>query len=224
MSVLCPTRRQLARALALGAGAAASVSGLAFGAGTPSLHTNRSCYVVSQPVRVTGSGFAPGRPYVLSIDGVFFGQASTDAQGSFSPQIVPGGLPAGVAQAVDQIEASDGSSTADATFTLTRSAGARFLRVSGKGASLKAPLEVWGFSLSGARRTVYLHYVTPAGRSRSNVKLGHTGGQCGYLRSSTKPLFPFGASPGTWTYQVDTKARYSRHPGGPVGRIEVTVR
>jgi hypothetical protein len=172
---------------------------------------------------VLGSGFAPSRSYVLTIDGVYFGQASTDANGSFSPHILPGGLPAGVPQAVDLLEASDGSTGASAHFTLTRPAGARFLKITGSGTSLKAPIEVWGFSTSGARRTVYLHYVTPSGRARSTAKLGHTGGQCGYLRTSRRPVFPFTISPGTWTFQIDTRSRYSRHPGTPVSRIRVTV-
>jgi hypothetical protein len=223
LSVLCSTRKQLKQALALGAGAAACASGLAFAAGNPSLHTSRGCYLVGQRVGVRGSGFAPSRFYVLTIDGVYFGQASTDSNGSFSPNVLPGGLPAGVPQAVELLEASDGSRGASTRFTLTRPAGARFLHVTGSGSSLKAPIEVWGFSPTGARRTVYLHYVTPSGSARSTVKLGQTGGQCGYLRTARRPVFPFSITPGTWTFQVDTRSQYSRHPGTPVSRIRVTV-
>ena len=111
-----------------------------------------------------------------------------------------------------------------ARFTLTRPAGARFLATSGSGTSLKAPIEVWGFSLSGKRVRVYVHYVAPRGRARKTVAVGRTGGQCGYLRTSDRKVFPFSPSRGTWTFQIDTRSRYSRHPRGPVQRIKVAVR
>src|SRR5581483_6766083 len=122
----------------------------------------------------------PLRTYVLSIDGVYFGQDTTDSTGTLNPRpILPGGLPAGYAQAVERVEVSDGTSSARTAFTLTRSAGARFLTVSGSGTSLRAPVEVWGYSLTGKRRRVYLHYVDPSGRARRTTGLGRTAGQCG---------------------------------------------
>jgi hypothetical protein len=173
---------------------------------------------------LNGTGFAPSRTYVLSIEGVYFGQDRTNSRGALAAgPILPGGLPAGYAQAVDHVEASDGTRSASASFTLTRPPGARFLATSGSGASLKAPIEVWGFSLNGARRHVYLHYVAPSGSARSTVALGRTGGQCGYLDTPPRRVFPFSPSPGSWTFQFDTRAGYSPHPGGPVWRIQVAV-
>ncbi len=224
MSVPHPSTQQLTRALLLSAGVAACGSGLALGASAPTLHTSRGCYVVKQPVRLHGTGFAPSRTYVLSVDGVYFGQGTTDSHGALlPPPILPGGLPAGSAQSVDQVQASDGTNTATASFTLTRPAGVRFLQTSGSGTSLRAPIEVWGYSLGGTKRGVYLHYVGPTGHRRTTVALGHTGGQCGYLRTSPRKIFPFTPTRGTWTFQIDTRSRYARHPGGPVRRITVAV-
>ncbi len=224
MSVLRPSSWRLVWALTLGAGVAVCGSGLAFGASGPTLTAGRGCYLVKQPVRVRGRGFAPNRTYVLSVDGVYFGQDTTAADGTLSPSaILPGGLPAGYAQAVDTVQASDGTSSATAEFTLTRPAGARFLATSGSGTSVKAPIEVWGFSLSGKRVRLYIHYVAPGGRSRRTATLGRASGQCGYLRTSARRVFPFTPSRGTWTFQIDTRSRYSRHPQGPVHRIKVAV-
>ncbi len=209
----------------LGAGVAISAGAGASGAARPTLHAARGCYLVKQPVRLHGAGFAPLRTYVVSIDGVYFGQATTDARGTLKPRpILPGGLPAGYAQSVEHVEASDGSSVARTRFTLTRPAGARFLRTSGRGTGIRAPIEIWGYSRTGRRRRVYLHYVDPSGRARANTSLGRTTGQCGYMRTKAVRLFPVSPSPGTWTFQVDTRPHYSRHVAGPVHRITVAVR
>jgi hypothetical protein len=190
----------------------------------PTVRTNRGCYLVGRRVKISGAGFAPGRSFDIAIDGVDFGQSATDSIGAFQTSLHPGGLPAGVAQAVEHLEAGDGTSIAAATFTLTRAAGARFLATSGSPSKLRAPFELWGFALDGSRRKVYVHYVSPAGAERETVRLGHTGGQCGYLRTPPRRIFPFAPSLGSWTLQVDTHARYSSRPHGPVARIRVQLR
>ena len=192
-------------------------------AAAPTLHTDRGCYVVGQPVKITGAGFASGRTFDLADDGVDFGQSTTDANGAFSVSFRPGGLAAGVAQHVGHLDASDGSSGADTIFTITRSAGARFLASGGNPHTLTAPFEVWGFALDGRRKHVYLHYVSPAGRSQLTVSLGRTGGQCGYLRTSRRRVFPFSPSLGAWVLQLDTARSFSRAPAGPVAKIAVRI-
>jgi hypothetical protein len=187
------------------------------------LSTGKACYAVGQSVTLSGSGFADSRSYVVTVDGVYFGESTTSASGAFATSLRPGGLGANVAQSVDQLEATDGDATADTSFTVTRPAGARFLASSGSPGVLRAPFEVWGFSLSGARLPVYLHYVSPAGRVRETVSLGRTGGQCGYMRTAARRVFPFAPSVGTWTFQIDTRKAYSAHPGGAVARIRVGV-
>ncbi len=211
----------------VGAGVASCACAAALAAaGRPAIRTTRGCYPIGAAVHLRGTGFAPDRAYVVSIDGVYFGQAKTDSRGEISPRdsLRPGGLPAGVAQAVERLQASDGTRTARATFTLTRSAGARFLASSGTAQSLRAPVEVWGFSMQGTRRGVYLHYVDPSGSARTTVSLGHTRGQCGYLRTAPVRIFPFTPSRGSWTLQVDTRRHYSARPGGPMHRIAVQIR
>jgi hypothetical protein len=206
---------------------AASGSGLALAASSPapgpSVRLDRHCYPVGSEVALHGAGFAPSRAYVVSLDGVYFGQDQTDATGAFATSLSPGGLSAGDAQVVDQLEATDGSSTATASFTVTRAPGARFLAPTAGRTPTKLPLEVWDFSPRGARRSVYIHYLTPAGAPDRTVTAGHTTGQCGYLRTRPRPIFPFTPSSGTWTLQLDTHRSYARRRAAPVARIRVRI-
>ena len=172
---------------------------------------------------LTGTGFAPSSAYVVSLDDVYFGLSGTSSTGTFSVTFGPGGLYANFAQIVDTLQVTDGTSMAATSFTITRPAGARFLATRGNPRTLTTPFEIWGFSPRGARLPVYLHYVGPRGAYKTTVSLGKTGGQCGYLKTKPRRVFPFVPSAGAWTFQVDTHRGYSRHPGGPVARIGVGV-
>jgi hypothetical protein len=201
--------------------AVAALSATADAARAPAIKTS-GCAVVGRSVSLSGRGFAGRREYVVSLDGVYFGESKTRANGSFHSSLRPGGLGAGVAQQVEQLEATDGTSIADTSFTLTRATGARFISSGGTPGTLTAPFEVWDLS-PGAHRQAYLHYVSPSGAERETVTLGMTTGQCGYLRTAKRKVFPFTATIGTWTFQIDTRKAYSPHPGGQVARIQVGV-
>jgi hypothetical protein len=216
----------LGRVLAIGAAASAlsaAASALAASPVAPTVRTDRHCYLVGRPVSVTGSGFAAARPVDVSIDGVDLGQSTTDATGGFTGKLVPGGLGRGHAQGVDHLLASDGTSQANTTFTVTDRIGARFLVSRGNPLKLHAPFEVWGFSLSGARVPIYLHYVSPSGHSAKTISLGRTGGQCGYMKTANKQFFPFVPALGRWVLQLDSQKRYAHRPRGPVARINVRI-
>jgi len=114
--------------------------------------------------------------------------------------------------------------SAQTNFTLTRRTGFRIADLAGATSALTGRFVVWGFSLSGVARPLYLHYLTPSGRLRKTVWLGTTRGACGYLRTAVRRVFPFTLSAGTWTLQVDTQQRYSGHPAGPRVRIRVIIR
>jgi hypothetical protein len=213
-------------ALADAGGGTAGSSSAALTAAKPSVRTNKGCYVVGQHVRVIGSRFAPNRSYDVAIDGVDFGQGKTNASGGFtSPSLIPGGLAAGQVQHVAALDVTDGTSSAQGKFTVTRTPGVRLYKPTGTTVkTLSGPIQVWGFALGSTRKAVYLHYVTPAGSARQTVKLGRIAGQCGYLLTSSRRVFPFTPSTGDWVLQVDTHPAYASRPGGPVGRIFITVK
>ena len=227
ISRLTPIRALIAAAALLGAPTAVVLALLpataTLAASNPSISTDHGCYLVGQPVGVRGAGFAPSRQFIVTIDWVYFGNSTTDAQGTFTSSLRPGGLGAGVAQHVDNLIATDGSTSASAFFTVTRKPGARFLATSGNPRTLRAPFEVWGFALDGVSRHVYLHYVSPSGRARTTAFLGNTSGQCGHLFTGSRRIFPFVPGSGHWTFQIDTNSRYFSRPLGPVARIGVQI-
>jgi hypothetical protein len=192
-------------------------------AAPPKLKTDQGCYLVGSSVALYGSGFAPGRAYDVAVDGVDFGQSKTDADGGFATHFSPGGLGAGVVQTVHHVDATDGTSDAAATFTVTRLAGARFVQA-GDPRSLRARLQAWGFAMDGTPLALYLHYVSPSGKVRSTVGVGRVSGQCGYLQTRVIRMFPFTPSVGRWTVQVDTSQSYDAAPTGPVARVRVAIR
>jgi hypothetical protein len=219
-----PSVRRIAIGLAIGLAIGASGPRPALAAAPrPIVTTEHGCDRVGQPVRVSGSGFTLGQLYDIAIDGVDFGQSRIDPSGSFAATLVPGGLGAGIIQHVDQLDATDGILDATTHFTLTRAAGARFLGPPGNAATLRASFQAWGFALDGTKRPVHLHYVSASGASSSTVYLGRTSGQCGYLQTAPRPVFPFSATPGNWILQLDTRRRYAERPSGPVARISVRV-
>jgi hypothetical protein len=228
--LLFPTAILATTAIAV-AGVAAAASGAAGAA--PALVTNRGCYLVGQPVDITGTGFAPQQMYQVAVDGIDFGVSTTDANGNFTASLRPGGLGANIVQTAYTLTASDGISTSKTVFTVTRTAGARILVTAGRTpTTLRGRFQIWGFALShgqppptyAVQRPVYVHYVGPRHGLRTTVLLGATGGQCGYLRTSSRRVFPFAPAAGTWTLQLDTNSAYFKHPLGPVARITVNVR
>lgn len=222
-----PIWRRLRRAL--GAAVCAAAAAAPWGAvaradQVPTITTDRGCYVVGQTVQLSGSGFGPYRSYVVSIDGVYLGSRYTDGTGSFSVPLHPGGLPAGAAEHYDPVDVTDGTTSAQTSFMLTRSAGFRIANLRGSGVgTLAGRFVVWGFSLTGVTKPVYLHYLSPAGKLRKTTWLGTTRGACGYVRTPVRRIFPFNASAGTWTLQVDTQQPYSRRAPGPRVRIRVVI-
>jgi hypothetical protein len=189
----------------------------------PKVRTARGCYRVGQAVRVSGSGFAHRQLYDIAIGGVDFGQRTTNATGGFNARLRPGGLGAGIVQHVNYLNATDGTRDATTKFTLTRGAGARFLGPGGNAATLRASFQAWAFGLNGKPRGLYLHYVAPSGRARTTTYLGRTGGQCGYLQTRRRRVFPFTPSRGRWKLQIDPVRKYRSRPGSPVARIFVSV-
>jgi hypothetical protein len=190
-----------------------------------SVHTNRACYVVGQSGQLTGAGFAPSTEFTVIVDGVLYGTDHTNSGGSFLiNRFHPGNLPAGAAQHVAHVTVDDGTGDhAGTSFTLTRWAIAQLTGTRKTSRGFTGRFKIWGFSIDGSARRVYLHYVSPSGRIHRTVALGSTQGACGHLVSGRQLFVPFSLSRGTWTLQVDTHRSYSRHPGGAVSRIRVSI-
>ena len=68
-----------------------------------------------------------------------------------------------------------------------------------------------GFGLVRPGASVYVHYVSPSGKVRRDVRLGTAKGMCGKIRMTRqRHLFPFPAERGRWILQFDTNKTYAR--------------
>jgi hypothetical protein len=98
--------------------------------------------------------------------------------------------------------------------------GADFAPSSGNPQTLRVHFTVARF---GRNRPIYLHYIGPNHHLKRTVRLGTTGGRCGYLRTGRRRLFPFSAAPGTWRLRFDIRRIYRVQPRTPYVTLAVPV-
>jgi hypothetical protein len=189
-------------------------------ASAASAEVDRACYLQSAKARVTitGSGFAPGRPFRVEIAGepVEGASGTVDEAGVARTTFMPPAVAREDTEGAFTVSLVQDDISADASFSVTRFL-ADFNPDVGKPATLKVRFSAYGFGLVQANplapvaRTVYVHYVDPAGKLRRTTRLGRTAGPCGHiLKTAQQRLFPFKPRAGEWTLQFDTSATYRR--------------
>lgn len=178
------------------------------------VQTDRDCYLQTQSTTVTvsGTGFAPGQPFVVALDDVALdgGGGAIDALGAMRGAFNPPVLRPRQEQRRFRVSVTAADASAFSTFTLTRFI-AGFTPATGDPATMRVRFSVHGFALAGPTPTVYVHYVDPRGRLRKTIRLGRAQGQCGAIeRTAKRRLFPFAQPPrgGKWRLQFDTSRRY----------------
>jgi hypothetical protein len=171
--------------------------------------TDFSCYLQSRAVRLSGSGFAPGAQYTVSLDGTALGPGTVKPDGSISGMLDSGRLSA-AAPLARLLTVSDGTNQAKTTFDVSGFA-ARFSPSTGDPRTLLVRYSVFGFAPgSPDRQPLYLHYQSPSGRGGETIRIGSTDPPCGTVnRTRLRHLFPFSPRAGTWALQFDTSQRYS---------------
>jgi hypothetical protein len=175
------------------------------------LSTDTRCYQETQDVVVSGSGYAPMSTIAISRDGAAFGTATADANGSFQAKFQAAELPSSEREAITTLTATDGALTTANTRYRTSKIYADFDPDSGSPKSLQVRFSVNGFGLLRKHASVYLHYVSPGGTVRRDVRLGTALGTCGKIRQTRlRHLFPFPAERGRWILQFDTNSTYTR--------------
>lgn len=203
-----PTAALIALALAPAAAHAAQVK------------VDRACYLENRKARVTvtGSGFTPGQPYQLTIDGrpLAGGSGTVDDSGAVSGTLVPPDVAKGRNEQPHTLGVTEGTLAASTTFTVTKFF-ADFSPGHGDPRSLRVRFSAFGFGLvqahplTPAPRRIYVHYVRPNGKLRTTVPLGRTRGPCGHIaQTSRRRLFGFAPEAGNWDLQFDTSPNY-RH-------------
>ncbi len=184
---------------------------LAPGARAAALATDTRCYQETQDVVLSGTAFAPLAPVAISQDASPFGTADTDATGAFQRKFAAPELPRDVREKVFTLTGTDSALNSVSTRYRTTKIFADFSPDSGDPKTLQVRFSVNGFGLLRRRASVYLHYVSPSGKVRRDVRLGTAAGTCGKIRRTRlRHLFPFPAERGRWVLQFDTNKRYSR--------------
>ncbi len=204
--------------IALAAGSAAAVL-LPATAGAATLATDRPCYIESQPMGITGTGWPAGAPWDVQTDQVFdFG--TTDAVGNF----VSTNETAPIIPAFD---------TKVRTFTLTGESGDQVLattrfRVVNFLVKPKSPSgsptgsTSWGFSGFLPGKAIYVH--VRRGSRTWTERAGKGSRPCGTLRTRMRrlPAVPAGqVRDGAYTVFVDNRKRLSK--GGRQYRATIRI-
>jgi hypothetical protein len=179
------------------------------------VQTDRTCYLQTDRTNVTvsGNGFAPGRPYSVSLDGTALtgGLGTMDAGGAMQGAFAPPALTADELERTFTVAVTSDALSAQSQFTVTR-LKANFTPSEGDPTKLRVRFSVAGFGLAMHDPDVYVHYVTPRGRLKETIRLGRATGQCGRIaRTAKRRLFPFRAPAlGKWRLQFDTSRSFTK--------------
>ena len=175
------------------------------------LSTDARCYHETRDIILSGTAFAPMMPVAISQDGVPLGTADADATGGFQRKIEAPELARNVREQVFTLTGNDGMLNSASTRYRTTKIFADFSPNEGDAKTLLVRFTVNGFGLMRRHASVYLHYVSPSGRVRRDVRLGTALGTCGKIRRTReRHLFPFPAERGRWVLQFDTNKTYTR--------------
>jgi hypothetical protein len=203
----------LAAALLAGLAAAAS-------AGAATIAVNGACFLDSDTITVSGSGFTPGAPVTYAFNGVTQANGNADQAGNVSQQIGAPVLPIDSVVTTYNLTATDQSNLANvgtAQVTITK------LTASLSPEKNVRPQRKIKFNVRGMPPavTVFLHYVFH-GRSRATITLGRPDAPCGTL-TKRRRFFPFDhPSVGVWIFQFDNSRRYSSKSRPAIrGKIQI---
>jgi hypothetical protein len=183
-------------------------------AAVPALQTDRTCYLQTDKtnVTVTGNGFNARTPYVVSLDGTALndGTQLMDQLGTMQGTFPPPPLADDELQRTFGVGVASGGLTATTRFTVTR-LQANFSPSQGDPTRLRVRFSVAGFGLVDHDPVVFVHYISPKGKLKQTVRLGHATGQCGRIaRTAKRALFPFDRPAlGKWNLQFDTTRSFT---------------
>jgi hypothetical protein len=203
---------------ALAAGVFAGLAAAA-PAGAASIAVNAACFLDSDTITVSGSGFTPGAAVNYAFNGVTQTSGTADNAGNVAQQVPAPVLPIDSVVSTYNLTATDQSNlgnvgSAQVTITkLTASLSPQKAR----------PRRKIKFNVRGMPPavTVFLHYVFH-GRSRATITLGRPNAPCGTM-TKRRRFFPFDhPSIGIWTFQFDNNRRYSPNSRPAIrGKVQI---
>jgi hypothetical protein len=172
-------------------------------AATVGFAPGKACYIGGDMVTVQGTGYTPGGPVEITIDGASLGQIpATDAAGSFSNGLTLGVFKGAKAHTVTATDVANPALTASAQFLATT----RQVTVKPKHAHAGKKLKLRGYGfVSGPN--AYMH-VRGHGY-RKDTRVGKPSGPCGQW-SGKRKIVPTSAAAGAYNVQFDHKKRFSK--------------
>ncbi len=192
--------------------AVAALLAAAPAAAAATLATDTRCYQETQDVVVTGTGYAPMGTVSITRDGAPFGTATADATGNFQAKFAAAELGRDQREAVTSLTATDAALNMASTRYRTTKVYADFDPDSGDPKTLTVRFSVNGFGLLRRHASVYLHYISPGGKVRRDVRLGTALGNV--RRHPQDPRAPPVPVPGR-ARPLDPAVRHEQevHPG-----------
>ena len=176
-------------------------------AGTVTL--DRPCYVESDVITATGSGFKPNSNLTLSGDGAF-ATAVADANGNFQVPIAAPINPtidakaSSIATYTLKVEDyNDATQNTSATYQVTN------FTVDRGTASNPRTKRSWAFAGFPGGSTIYGHFRYK-GKTITNYRFGKASGPCGLLKTRARGIPVARIRTGTWTVQIDTSKLYNK--------------
>lgn len=195
---------------ALGAGAA--------GADAATVSVDHRCYFSEptgrQAIAVRATGFAPGAPLAVAVDGRPASTTATaDPTGAASFKLTAPAIRGNQRRAT--LRVGDGASTATASFYVTR-VRAHFLPSrTRQPATFEVRFHVYGLGAvlaaqgRSSHASAYIHWQRPNGRLAATRRLGRLSGPCGSLHAKRRRGLPFPIEYGRWWMRFDTRRHYS---------------
>ncbi len=188
----------------LAVAAAAALTGvLAPPATAAGIVFDRACYREGESASFLGTGFQPGQPVAVSIDGRQIGTTPADAVGNVGGRILslPGIPRSEQKRALSMSQISNPALNATKAFTETKlyvvTKPGRFT----PGNRLR--IRAGGFY--GAGKSLYAHVRGPTKR---NLRIGAVKGDCGKVSATKKVLLKRGDKPGFYIAQFDTDRKF----------------
>jgi lipoprotein-anchoring transpeptidase ErfK/SrfK len=171
-------------------------------AATLSVAGGKACYRAGDSLILSGTGYTPGAPVDVTLEGRELGQLPADAAGNISSPLQIGNLRGVSRRTLVATDAANPAITATAQFL-----GSSLLvkvRPQNGAAGRRLRISASGFT-TGKR--LYAHVLRKG--YRRNVFIGKLKGPCRTLKKR-KAVLSAGTPNGAYTVQFDTKRRYSK--------------
>ena len=194
--------RRFATAMTVGLAGTAAAAGTAH-AQAISITPAKACYLGGDAVSLSGSGFTPGGPVDVSIDGTSLGQTAADAAGNIAGEIRLGTMRGVKSHAMTATDQTNPALIASVSYLGTTNRVS--VRPQNARAGTKRRLRGSGF-LAGPR--VYMHVRGPGGY-RADKRIARAKAPCGTF-AVRRQIVGSGASVGRYRVQFDAVRRYSK--------------